>query len=172
MSKGGAEPRWPPCGRARLTMGPCAGCAGCAADSLVAAVIGEAHKGELVSHEGLWYGEGLLVAAVLLDVVEVAGVDVAAQLRHHGGGRCTGGRDEWVEGDGRETVDLCASARALAITSCPCVRSPVWGEAEGFLQKRGGGCEECLDHRHSQVCKQQEVNPTGQSAVCWELEAW
>ena len=58
---------------------------------LVSTVVGEAHEGELVANKGLWCGEGLLLPAVLLDVVKVAGVDVAAELRHHGRRRC---RDE------------------------------------------------------------------------------
>ncbi|TNN67573.1 hypothetical protein EYF80_022246 [Liparis tanakae] len=60
------------------------------ADLLLTAVVGEAHEGELVAHKGLRYGEGLLLSPVLLDVVEVAGVDVTAQLGHDWGGRCTG----------------------------------------------------------------------------------
>ena len=66
------------------------------------AIVGEAHKRQLVAHESLWYGEGLLVSPVRLDVVKVTGVDVAAQLRHHRGRRWKHG---WTEGGGekRET---------------------------------------------------------------------
>lgn len=60
------------------------------ADLLLTAVVSEAYEGELVAHKGLWYGEGLLLSPVLLDVVKVTGVNVTAQLRHHWGSRCTG----------------------------------------------------------------------------------
>ena len=56
---------------------------------LVVAVVSEADKGELVAHEGLWYGEGLLVTSILLNVVKVTGVNVTAQFRHYWGSRCT-----------------------------------------------------------------------------------
>lgn len=57
------------------------------ANILLVAVVREANKGELVAHEGLWYWERLFLPSVLLDVIEVAGVNVAAQLRHNWGSR-------------------------------------------------------------------------------------
>lgn len=59
----------------------------CVADILLVAVVREAYEGELVAHEGLWYWECLLLPPILLDVIEVTGVNVAAQLRHDWGGR-------------------------------------------------------------------------------------
>lgn len=59
----------------------------CVADILLIAVVREAYEGELVAHEGLWYWERLLLPPILLDVIEVTGVNVAAQLRDDWGGR-------------------------------------------------------------------------------------
>lgn len=53
------------------------------ADLLLAAVVSEANKGELVAHEGLWYGKGLLLSPILLNVIKVTGVNVTAQFRHY-----------------------------------------------------------------------------------------
>ena len=57
---------------------------------LLIAVVCEAHEGELVAHKGLWYGEGLLLPSILLNVVKVTGVNVTAQFRHYWGSRYTG----------------------------------------------------------------------------------
>lgn len=57
------------------------------ANILLVAVVGEANKGELVAHEGLWYRKRLFFPSVLFDVIKVTGVNVAAQLRHNWGGR-------------------------------------------------------------------------------------
>lgn len=62
----------------------------CLTDLLVTAVVGEAYEGELVAHKGLWYGEGLLLPPILLNVIKVTGVNVTAQFRHYWGSRCTG----------------------------------------------------------------------------------
>lgn len=56
-------------------------------DSLVFFEVSEANKGELVSDEGLRFGERLHVAFVIFNLVEVTGVYVTAQLRDHGGHR-------------------------------------------------------------------------------------
>lgn len=53
----------------------------CVLNILLVAVVSEANEGKLVAHEGLWYWERLLLPPVLLDVIEITGVDVAAQLR-------------------------------------------------------------------------------------------
>lgn len=59
----------------------------CVVDILLVAVVCEAYEGELVAHEGLWYWERLLLPPILLDVIEITGVNVAAQLRHNWGSR-------------------------------------------------------------------------------------
>lgn len=58
-----------------------------AADILLVAVVREPYEGELVAHKSLWYGESLLLPPILLDVIEVTGVNVTAQLRHYWGSR-------------------------------------------------------------------------------------
>lgn len=60
------------------------------ADLLLIAVVSEAYEGELVAHKGLWYGEGLLLPPILLDVIEVTRVNVTAQLGHDWSSRYTG----------------------------------------------------------------------------------
>lgn len=64
------------------------------ADLLLIAVVSEAYEGELVAHKGLWYGEGLLLPPILLDVIKVTGVNVTAQFRHYWGSRCTGHKNK------------------------------------------------------------------------------
>lgn len=75
----------------RLNMNPCV------ADILLVAVVGEAYEGELVAHKGLWYWERLLLPPILLNVIEVTGVNVAAQLRHDWGSRWRQGTLKWSE---------------------------------------------------------------------------
>lgn len=59
------------------------------ADLLLIAVVSEAYEGQLVAHKGLWYGEGLLLPPILLDVIKVTSINVAAQFRHYWGSRYT-----------------------------------------------------------------------------------
>lgn len=75
------------------------------ADLLLIAVVSEAYKGELVSHKCLWYWEGLLFTPILLDVIEVTGVDVTAQFRHDWGGRCTLHQKKRSDRDTKEGKD-------------------------------------------------------------------
>lgn len=55
------------------------------ANSLVLFEVGEANEGQLISHKGLRLGKRLHVAFVIFNLVKIAGVYVAAELRNHRG---------------------------------------------------------------------------------------
>lgn len=57
--------------------------------SLVTAVVGEAHKRELIPHKGFGDGEGLLLSPVFLEIIKITCINVTAQLRNHRGSRYT-----------------------------------------------------------------------------------
>lgn len=70
------------------------------ADLLLITVIGEAYKRELVAHKGLWYGKGLLLSPILLNVIKVTGVSVTAKFGDYRGSRCTQQRRQQRVGGG------------------------------------------------------------------------